>query len=136
MDHQVSIVEFPLLPEWRPQSPCRRRRSPRVWGRRAGGRSRGRGSGARGTKRQPLLCLKRCRATGNHSWMTKVQGCQMARAAEICYSTIRGENCQQMRLFGNPVFPFGEEGREVARRAERRHADALRLLEMCIGVVK
>ena len=58
----------------------------------------------------------------------------MARAAEICYLTIRGEkstvDCQQMRLSGNPVIPFGEEGWEVACRAERRHADALRLLEM------
>ena len=29
-----------------------------------------------------------------------------------------------------PGFPLGEEGWEVARRAERRHADALRLLEI------
>ena len=35
----------------------------------------------------------------------------------------------QMRTFGNSVVPLGEEGGEVPRRAERRHADPLRLLQ-------
>ena len=38
----------------------------------------------------------------------------------------------QMRTFGNSVVPLGEESGEVPRRAERRHADPLRLLQRCL----
>ena len=31
-------------------------------------------------------------------------------------------------MFGNSAIPFSKEGGEVSRRAERRHADTLRLL--------